>query len=72
MSNQLPVHTDTELESFKLIQSQLERLFDSVFPTHFNSDSRSGRQFESNIKGVVATLEEVDGLVALSSADKGL
>ena len=31
MSNQLPVRPDSELKSFQLIQSQLKRLFDSVF-----------------------------------------
>ena len=33
---QLPVHPDSELESFLLIQSQLKRLFDYVILTHFS------------------------------------
>ena len=36
VSNQLPVHPDSELESFELIQSQLKRLFDSVILIHFS------------------------------------
>ena len=36
VSNQLPVHRDSESESFLLIQKQLKRLLDSVILTHFS------------------------------------